>query len=88
MFAAMIRLQREPVGPDVMRVPGGRGVAIVVASIGFVTTALAIVLACIPAADEPNQVLAVVKIVGLSAALVAIGSIVYLVGKRRAERTV
>jgi len=88
MFAAMIRLQREPVGPDVIRVPGGRGVAIVVASIGFVTTALAIALACIPAADEPNKVLAVAKIVGLSAALVAIGSIVYVMGKRRAERTV
>jgi hypothetical protein len=46
------------------------------------------VLACIPAADEPNKMLAVAKIVGLSAALVAIGSIVYVMGKRRAERTV
>jgi amino acid transporter len=88
MFAAMIRLQREPIGPDVIRVPGGRGVAIAVAAIGFATTAVAIVLACVPAADEPNKVLAVAKIVGLSAALVAVGSIVYVMGKRRAERTV
>src|SRR5439155_26934724 len=88
MFAAMIRLQREPAGPDVIRVPGGQGVAVLVAAIGFLTTALAIVLACIPAADEPNKVLAVGKIVGLSAALVGVGAIVYMAGKRRAETTV
>src|SRR3954453_11358158 len=86
MFAAMIRLQGEPVGPDVIRAPGGRAVAVGVAAIGFVTTAAAIVLACIPAADEPNKVLAVAKIVGLSAVLIAAGAIVYLAGKRRAER--
>jgi amino acid transporter len=86
MFAAMIRLQREPVGPDVIRVPGGRAVAIAVAAIGFVTTSAAIVLACIPAADEPNKVLAVAKIVGLSVVLIAVGAIVYVAGKRRAAR--
>ncbi len=31
MFAAMIVLQREPAGPDVMRVPGGKPVAIALA---------------------------------------------------------
>jgi amino acid transporter len=88
MFAAMIKLQREPVGPEVIRVPGGQGVAIAVAAIGFVTTAVAIVLACIPAADEPNKLLAVAKIVGLSAVLIAGGSLVYVMGKRRAEKAV
>ena len=39
MFAAMIVLQREPAGPDVMRVPGGQPVAIALAAIGFVVTA-------------------------------------------------
>ena len=32
MFAAMIRLQREPAGPDVIRVPGGTPVAIALAA--------------------------------------------------------
>ena len=31
MFAAMIVLQREPAGPDVMRVPGGKPVAVALA---------------------------------------------------------
>jgi amino acid transporter len=84
MFAAMIKLQDEPAGPDVMRVPGGRPVAIGLAALGFVTTGASIVLACIPAADEPDKPLAVAKVVGLSAALLLIGTAVYVVGRRRA----
>jgi len=85
MFAAMIVLQREPAGPDVMRVPGGTPVAIALAATGFVVTAVSIVLACIPPDEEPNKMLAVVKVVGSSAILVAAGAIVYLLGRRRAR---
>ena len=85
MFAALIKVQDEPVGPDVIRVPGGKPVAIALAVLGFFTTAVAIVLACVPPDDEPNKMLAVVKVVGASVALVAIGTIVYWLGKRRAE---
>ena len=84
MFAAMIVLQREPAGPEVIRVPGGPGVATALASLGFVVTAISIVLACVPADEEPNKLLAVVKVVGSSAALVAIGAIVYAAGRRKA----
>jgi hypothetical protein len=84
MFAAMIVLQREPAGPTVMRVPGGRPVAIALASIGFVVTAISIVLACVPPDEEPNKMFAVVKVVGLSGILVAAGIVVYLLGRRRA----
>jgi len=83
MFAAMIKLQDEPAGPEVMRVPGGKHVAIALAALGFFVTAVSIVLACIPADDEPNKMLAVVKVVGASVALVAIGAVVYVAGKRR-----
>jgi amino acid transporter len=85
MFAAMIALQREPAGPDVMRVPGGRPVAIALAATGFIVTAISIVLACVPPDDEPNKTLAIVKVVGSSAILVAAGAIVYLLGRRRAR---
>jgi len=56
-------------------------------AVGFLTTAIAIGLACVPAANEPNKTLAVVKIVGLSVALIAIGAIVYFAGRRRASGT-
>ena len=77
-------MQREPAGPGVMRVPGGPMVAIALASIGFIVTAVSIVLACIPPDEEPNKTLAVGKVVGASLALVAIGAIVYAAGRRRA----
>jgi amino acid transporter len=85
MFAALIVLQREPAGPEVMRVPGGRRAAVALASVGFVVTAISIVLACVPPDEEPNKTLAVVKVVGSSAVLIAIGAIVYFIGRRRAS---
>jgi glutamate:GABA antiporter len=83
IFAALIKLQSEPAGPEVMRVPGGKGVAIAVAALGFTVTAISIVLACIPPDDEPNKALAVGKVVGASVALVAVGAVVYLIGNRK-----
>jgi amino acid transporter len=85
MFAALIALQREPAGPEVMRVPGGRRVAVAMAVVGFAVTAISIVLACVPADEEPNKALAVAKVVGLSAVLVAAGVVVYLLGRRKAR---
>ena len=82
MFAAMIRLQREPVGPDVIRVPGGKPVAICLAVLGLLTTAISSILACIPPADEPNKLFAVSKIIGSSALMVAIGVVIYWLGKK------
>jgi glutamate:GABA antiporter len=83
MFASMIRLQREPPPPGAMRVPGGRRGAMVLAGIGFGTTSTSIVLALIPAADEPNKVLAVSKVAGLTLLLVGAGALVYVLGRQR-----
>ena len=83
MFASVIRLQREPAGPDVMRIPGGRPIAILLAILGLLTTITSSVLACIPPAEEPNKFLAVVKLLGSSALMVAVGAVVYWVGKSR-----
>jgi glutamate:GABA antiporter len=84
MFAAMIRLQREPAGPGVMCVPGGKPVAVVLASVGLLTTVISIVLACVPAEEEAHKVLAFVKVVGASAGMVALGVLVYSTGRKRA----
>jgi amino acid transporter len=83
MFSAMIRLQREPAGPEVMRVPGGKPVAIILSVLGLLTTIVSSILACIPPADEPNKFLAVTKIIGSSALMIAIGAVIYLIGKRK-----
>jgi amino acid transporter len=83
LFAAMLKLQREPAGPEVIRVPGGRRVARMVAAVGLMTTTFAIVMSVIPQPDEPNKPLAVLKVVGLSGLLVLIGAWIYLAGRRR-----
>ena len=83
MFAAIVKLQREPAGLEVLRVPGGAPVAKLFGVMGFLVSVAAIVLACVPADDDPNKTLAVVKIVGGSAVMVIIGAIIYFIGKRR-----
>jgi glutamate:GABA antiporter len=85
LFAAMIKLQREPAGESVIRVAGGSVVAKLVATVGLLTTVLTIALSLIPQPDEPNKPLAVFKIVGGCGALVLIGAWIYWAGKRRAR---
>jgi amino acid transporter len=69
LFAAMVKLQGEAAGPDVIRVPGGKPMARLVATVGFLTTTLTIVLSLIPQPDEPHKLLALFKIVGGCGAL-------------------
>lgn len=85
VFSAMIRLQKEPAGPNVRRVPGKRPIAIALALIGFASTAATIVLSLIPGADQPNKVLAVVKVVGATLAQLGLGVAVFVAEKRRAR---
>jgi predicted cation transporter len=56
------------------------------ASVGFSTTLLTIVLSLIPAAEEPNKILAVVKIVGLTGLVLVVGVLLYFLGKGNAVR--
>jgi glutamate:GABA antiporter len=86
VFAAMIRLQSRPAGPEVRRVPGGRPVAIALASVGFASTAITILLSVIPGADETNKPLAVAKVLGGTIVLVGAGVAVFLASRRRAGR--
>lgn len=86
LFAAMIRLQREPAGPEVRRVPGGKPVAITLGCIGLVSTNLTIFLSVFPAEDEPHKVMAVVKIVGGTAIMIGIGFVLLLIAHYKARR--
>jgi glutamate:GABA antiporter len=88
LFASMIRLQSRPAGPEVRRVPGGKPVAILLASVGMVSTALTIVLSAFPASDEPHKLLAVGKILGGTAVMVGAGVAVFLVERHRARRRI
>jgi amino acid transporter len=82
-FASVLRMQRVPAGPDVIRPPGGRLAATVLASLGFAITLASMLLACVPDAAEPDKPLAVMKVVGSMLLLVGIGQLVYLRGERQ-----
>jgi amino acid transporter len=84
VFAAMFKLQSEPAGAEVIRVPGGPPVARLIAVVGFLTTSLTITLSLFPPPDEPNKMLAVIKIVGLTGLLLLAGAAIYWAGRRRA----
>jgi amino acid transporter len=86
LFASMIRLQKQPAGPDVIRVWGGTPVAILLACIGFLSTALTIVLSVIPGEDETNKPLAVAKVLISTAVLIAAGVIVFAVAERKKKK--
>jgi amino acid transporter len=85
MFASIIKLQSEPAGPGVLRVPGGRPVATALGAVGFSVTAAAIGLALIPAEDEANKALAVTKVAGLTGLMLVGGTLVYFSGRRRRQ---
>ena len=77
LFLAMIRLQRQPFPRAAMRLPGGRPVAILLASLGLVTTVLTIILSVIPSAEEPHKGAAVAKMIGSTLVLLGAGIAVY-----------
>jgi amino acid transporter len=72
MFAALVKLDR--------RLP-----AAVWGTLGFLTTAISIVLAAIPAEDDPNKLLALTKTIGLTALMIGIGAVLYWRARRKAE---
>jgi len=85
LFSAMIRHQSRPAAPEVRRVPGGKPVAIVLASIGLISTAATIILSTIPGADETNKPLAVAKVLGATTVLVGLGVAVFLLARFKAR---
>jgi amino acid transporter len=86
LFAAMIKLQNEPAGPTIRRVPGKKPVAIALALIGLIATSTTIVLSLFPGADQPNKALAVVKVVGATLAQLGLGIAIFTAERRRSRR--
>ena len=85
MFAALIRVQGRPVEPGVVTIPGGKPVAVTVATIGLVATVAVIIGSAMPDPGEPHQLLAFAKVVILSILLIGIGVLLYAVGRSRAN---
>lgn len=85
LFGAIFTVQREKAGPEVIQIPGRRPVAILLSVIGFATTLLAIVMALMPPPDEVNKILASVKLVGLTVILLALGTVLFYMARKRGK---
>jgi amino acid transporter len=85
LFAALLKLQSQPAGEEVIRIPGTKWVRRLVPTVGLVVATLAIFLSLSPAPDEPHKLLAIAKVTGATVALLGIGTWIYWMGKRRAQ---
>jgi amino acid transporter len=84
MFAALPVLRRRARGdhPELSLIPGGQFACWLVAGSGFSVTAIAILFAMIPPADSANRGIFALKVIGGSAALMAVGLVFYVRGRR------
>jgi len=85
LFASAIPLSGGAPVPGEFSIPGGRVTIIVMAVVGLVTTLGSIVLALVPAPDDPHPLLATCKVAGMTGALLITGAAVYVSGRKRAR---
>lgn len=88
LFGAMLRLQREPAGSEVIRVPGGKPVATLLACLGILTTSLTIALSFVPSPEEGDPVVAIFKVAGGTGVLLLVGATFYWLARRKAVANV
>jgi amino acid transporter len=72
LFASAIKLHAAPL-------------VTLAAVVGLFTTITSLILSAFPAPDEPNKVLAVTKIIGLTVFMLASGVVFYRIGSRRQQ---
>lgn len=82
LFASFIKLGTADRLPGVIAVPGGRAGTIVFGTVGFLTTAIAIVFALFPPPDTPDKFEYVAKILGGCVLLLGLGWMFYRRGRR------
>jgi amino acid transporter len=88
LFSSAIKLSAAAPREGEIRIPGGRATIVPMAMIGLATTVGSIFLAMLPPSGEPNQTLAVLKIVGLTSVMIGTGVAVYFFGRRRAPQAI
>lgn len=87
LFASALKFRGERQTQEMVPIPGGKFTVSLAAVVGLATTVSAIVFAGFPADDDPNKVLSVVKVIGLTALMLLSGVAVYLLGRRKALRS-
>jgi len=87
LFASAIRLNPDAPRLGIVRIPGGRRTVAAASAIGFATTLSAIGLAFVPSADDPNKLLTLAKIIGMTMLTVGSGVALFVSAQRRQRGT-
>ena len=77
LFISFLRLRREPIAEDAIRVPGGRGGAMLTGLSGLFVTLFAMGVAMIPPSGDTMPGLFLTTVVGGALAVIALGGAVY-----------
>lgn len=85
LFASAIRMQLQLLPRASFRLPGGKRTIIVLAYIGFLSTACTIVLSLFPAEDDAHPALTLFKIVIMTLVLLIAGVAIYRSSRRRQQ---
>jgi glutamate:GABA antiporter len=86
LFGAAIKLSGRPPVTGEVRIPGGRLTVIAVAALGLLTTLVSIGLSFVPSPEERNPALGVLKVAGMTAVVLLLGAVLYVLGRARARR--
>ena len=86
LFGAAVKLSFGPLVPGETRIWGGRPVLVFIAVVGLLATAGSIVVAFVPPPEEAHPAIAVLKVAGTTVVLLAVGAVLYGIGKLRAGR--
>jgi amino acid transporter len=86
LFASAVRMQSQPLPPASFRLPGGKRTIIVLACIGFLSTACTIVLSLFPAEGDAHPALTLFKVVIMTLVLLTAGVAIYR-SSRRTQRS-
>jgi glutamate:GABA antiporter len=86
LFGAAIKLSAGAPVAGESRIWGGRPVLVGVALIGFLASAASIVVAFVPPPEEENPAMAMLKVAGLTAVMLAVGASLYAAGRMRVRR--
>jgi amino acid transporter len=86
MFLSLVVLQKRPPRDGTIRAPGGKAGAYSAGAVGFLVTAAAIYLACVPESSEPNRIKFYASLFGTMGINLGAGLVLYFFGRRRKRR--
>jgi amino acid transporter len=91
MFAAAIKLAGRPdrtTNPHAVLIPGGKAGVWIACSLAFAVTLLSIIVSVFPPGDSSDRQLFLIKVIGTTVVMVAVGLILYWRGARGKAREV